>query len=216
MEKQYESDLTKREKWQQQWETIRKLKGKERLDYLWLYYKWVLAAVLFIVMAVYAVGVMITNSLDDTLLSIVVVDASAVSEEASAEMEEDILDIIGTGGKHDHVEVVLSATSAQTQDSVAKLRVSLSTAGEADLVVCGQEVYEEYGAQGAFADMKDVLGSEYDYYEEYMTDGQIDLTKCPGSFLDKYVEYSTAYLCVLTHSERMEEAAEVIQAVVSE
>ena len=32
MEKQqYESDLTRKEKWQKQWETIRKLKGGERL-----------------------------------------------------------------------------------------------------------------------------------------------------------------------------------------
>ena len=216
MEKKYESDLTKREKWQKQMETIRRLKGRERLEYLWQYYKIVPAFCLVIVLVVYTVAVMISNSLNDTLLSIVVVDSAKSSDEAAAELQDDILNIVGTGGKHDYVETVLSATSADTEGNIAKLRVSLSTAGEADVVVCGENVYEEYSAQGAFADMEELLGDSYGDYEEYMTDGQIDLTKCPDSFLSDYAEYSPAYLCVLVHSERTENAVELIKAIVNE
>lgn len=216
MEKKYESDLTSREKWQQQMETIRRLKGRERLEYLWQYYKIVPVFCLVIVLIVYTVAVMISNSLNDTLLSIVVVDSAKSSDEAAAELQDDILKIIGTGGKHDYVETVLSATSMDTEENIAKLRVSLSTAGEADVVVCGEDVYEEYSAQGAFADMEELLGDSYGDYEEYMTDGQIDLTKCPGSFLSDYAEYSPAYLCVLVHSERTENAVELIKAIVNE
>lgn len=214
MEKQqYESDLTRKEKWRKQWETIRRLKGKDRLEYLWQYYKAVLVAVIAIVLVIYTVAVMVGNGMRDTLLSIVVVDSEASSDEAASELEQDILDLIGTGGKHDHVETVLTATSLDNEESIMKLRVSLSTAGEADVVICGKEVYEEYAAQGAFADMKEVLGDAYSSCADYMTDGQLDLTKCPGNFLDDYVGYSPAYLCVLSHSEHMEYAAKLIEGV---
>ena len=96
-----------------------------------------------------------------------------------------------------------------------KLRVALSTAGEADVAVCSEEVYEEYAAQGAFADLEGVLGDAYDSCAACMTDGQIDLTKCPDSFLDQYVGYSPAYLCVLSHSENTETAARLIEGIVS-
>lgn len=216
MEKKYESDLTRREKWQKQMGTIRKLKGKERLEYLWQYYKIIPAFCLVIVLVVYTVVVMISNSMNDTLLSVVVVDSAKTSDEAAAELQDEILKIIGTGEKHDYVETVLSATSLDTEENIAKLRVSLSTAGEADVVVCGEDVYKEYSAQGAFADMEELLGDSYEDYEEYMTDGQIDLTKCPDSFLSSYADYSPAYLCVLVHSERTENAVELIKEVIKE
>ena len=207
--------MTSREKWQKQWRTIRRLKGKDRLEYLWQYYKAVLVAVIAVVLVVYTVAVMIRGAMQDTLLSIVVVDSEITSDEAAAELEQGILDIIGTGGKHDHVETVLTATSVENDENIMKLRVSLSTAGEADVVVCGESVYEEYASQGAFADMEEVLGDEYDSCAGYMTDGQVDLTKCPESFLNRYAGYSPAYLCVLSHSEHTENAAELIKAVVS-
>ena len=84
MEKKYESDLTRREKWQKQMGTIRKLKGKERLEYLWQYYKIIPAFCLVIVLVVYTVAVMISNSMNDTLLSVVVVDSAKTSDEAAA------------------------------------------------------------------------------------------------------------------------------------
>ena len=162
--------MTSREKWQKQWRTIRRLKGKDRLEYLWQYYKAVLVALVAVVLVIYTAAVMIGNAMQDTLLSIVIVDSEITSDEAAAELEQGILDIIGTGGKHDHVETVLTATSVENDENIMKLRVSLSTAGEADVVVCGESVYEEYASQGAFADMEEVLGDEYDSCAGYMTD----------------------------------------------
>ena len=144
MEKQqYESDLTRKEKWQKQWETIRKLKGGERLEYLWQYYKSVLIILAAVILVIYTAVLMISNAMRDTLLTVVIVDSELSSDEAAEELEEGILGIIGTGGKHDYVETVLTATSSDTGESVMKLRVALSTAGEADVAVCSEEVYEE-------------------------------------------------------------------------
>lgn len=213
MTEKHESDLSRREKWEIRAETIRRLKGKDRLEYLWQYYKAVPAALFAVILVACACAVMIRNSLDETLLSIVVVDAAMTGDDAAEELEKDILQIIGTGGKYDHVETVLTATSGGTEEDIAKLRVSLSTVGEADVVVCGEDVYEEYSAQGAFADPEEILGGDIDEYEEYMTDGQIDLAKCPETFLTECAGYSPAYLCVMEYSDRKDNAKELIRAL---
>ena len=76
MEKQqYESDLTRKEKWQKQWETIRRLKGGERLEYLWQYYKSVLIIFAAVILVIYTAAVMVSNAMRDTLLTVVIVDS---------------------------------------------------------------------------------------------------------------------------------------------
>lgn len=214
MEKRYESDLSGREKLEQQWKTICSLKGKKKLEYLWNYYKVVLVILLAVILVVYTISVMVRNGKDNTVLSIVIVDSEKSSDEAAKQLEKQLLELLGAEGKYDCVEIVLSANSVQTEDNIAKLRVSLSVVGEADLVICNQEVYEEYARQGAFLDETTLLGTEAEKAQAYMTEGQIDLSKCPENFLNEYVAYSPAYLCVLGHSERTEAAAAVLKEMI--
>lgn len=213
LEKRYESDLSRREKYRQQWETIRGLKGRERLEYLWSYYKAVLVVLLALILVIYTVSVMIRGSREHTVLSVVVVDAVQTDDDAAETLAEGLLDMLQTGGEADQVEIVLSVNSLTDEDNIAKLRVALSTVGEADLVVCGASVCEEYAAMGAFADIRELLGDSAEQAERYMTDGQIDLTKCPDSILQDYVTYEPAYLCVLSHSDRMETAADALRVL---
>lgn len=213
MEHKYESDLSRREKLQQQWQDICRLKGKKRLEYLWNYYKFVLVIVLAAVLVVHTIGVMLRGARENTVLSIVVVDASQNGAEAAQKLEEALLAALRAEGTYDHVETVLSADSLQTDESIAKLRVSLSMVGEADLVVCGEDVYREYAAQGAFAEITPLLGDEVKAAQACMADGQIELGKCQENILSEYVEYSPAYICILEHSGRKEAAAEVIRKI---
>lgn len=214
MGEKYESDLSRQEKLEQQWKTIRSLKGKKKLEYLWSYYKVIPVILLAVILVVYTAGVMIRNGKENTVLSIVIVDAEKNDDEAAEELEKQFLHILGADGRYDHVETVLSASSAQTEENIAKLRVSLSVVGEADLVVCSKEVYEEYAGQGAFADETVLLGADAEKAQAYMTDGQIDLSKCPENFLSESVSYSPAYLCVLGHTERSEAAEAVLKALI--
>ena len=214
MGEKYESDLSRQEKLEQQWKTIRSLKGKKKLEYLWSYYKVIPVIFLAAILVVYTAGVMIRNGKENTVLSIVIVDAEKNDDEAAEELEKQFLHILGADGMYDHVETVLSASSVQTEENIAKLRVSLSVVGEADLVVCSKEVYEEYAGQGAFADETVLLGADAEKAQAYMTDGQIDLSKCPENFLSESVSYSPAYLCVLGHTERSEAAEAVLKALI--
>lgn len=197
MDGKYESDLSRREKLNQQWNTVRNLKGRKRLEYLWNYYKFILVIIVAVILFVYVICVMVQGSKGNTVLSVVIVDAVQTDEKAAETLENQILEVLGTEGEYDRVEIVLSATSGQTDDEIAKLRVALSVVAEADIVICNEDVYEEYKAQGAFADTEKLSGNQ----------GGAD------SFLNEYVEYSPAYLCVLSHSERTEAAAKLIEDV---
>ncbi len=68
MEKKYESDLSRQEKLEQQWKTIRSLKGKKKLEYLWSYYKVILVILLAVILVVYTAGVMIRNGKENVEL----------------------------------------------------------------------------------------------------------------------------------------------------
>ena len=81
-------------------------------------------------LSIYTVVVMISNAMQDTLLSIVVVDSEITSDEAASELEKGILDIIGTGGKHWTMwRPFLQRHPFENDENIMKLRVSLSTAG---------------------------------------------------------------------------------------
>lgn len=198
MDGKYESDLSGREKLKWQWDTVRNLKGKKRLEYLRNYYKFLLVIVAAVILIVYVICVMVQGSRENTVLSVVIVDAAQTDENAAETLEKQILEVLGAEGKYDQAEIVLSATSGRTDEEIAKLRVALSVVAEADIVLCNEEVYEEYKAQGAFADTEKLLGNQ----------------SGAGSFLNEYIEYSPAYLCVLSHSERTEAVTKLIEDVI--
>lgn len=211
MEKRYESDLSRREKRRLQWETFCSLQGGKKLEYLWSYYKFVLVIFLGVILVLYTGSVMIKNSMEHTVLSVVLVDSAKTDEKAAKALEKWLLKELGFEGKHDHIEVVLSVTSSGTEENTAKRRVALSTVGGADLVICNESVYEEYARQNAFADMKETAGAEYELYQEYLEEGKLELENCGTSILSDYIEYSPAYVCVLEHSQNKENAWAVIK-----
>lgn len=195
MNRQYESDLGRREKCLLRWKTICDLKGRKRLEYLWTYYKWLAGLLAAVVLLVYTGETIFRNSIKDTVLSVVIVDAARTDEQAAAELEKKLLELLECKGKHDHIELVLSATSREDEYNLAKLRVALSSAGGADVVVCGSGVYEEYALQDAFTDAE-LLPED--------------------SILAGYIGYSPAYLCILRHSERTEDAGRMLKTIVNQ
>ncbi len=187
------------EKWRAEFEKICGLRGRKRLEYLWDYYKWALVCLAAVVFAVHTVCVMITNSVKNTVLSVVIVDAERTDDDAAEELEEGILEMLGCEGRYDHVETVLSATSMKTEENVAKLRVALSTVGGADLVICGEEVYEEYAAQRAFVETRRLP----------------EAAGISASVIGEYVGYAPVYLCIPEFAERRENARIVIKGIVN-
>lgn len=199
------------EKQRFQWETIRTLHGKKRLEHLWTYYKFVLVLLLAAVLVLCTAGVMIRNSLNHTVLSVVIVDAARTDGAAARELEEELLDLLGFHGKHDHIEVVLSATSKNTEENIAKLRVALSSVSGADVVICGEDVYEEYSRQDAFAEIEVPSEDGHAAGGDHAAVKKLDLAEHRNSVFSEYIGYSPACLSVMEHSARKENAWALIR-----
>ena len=75
MEKKHESDLTPAERRKERLETIRRLKGKARLEYIWEYYRFLLVFVIAAVLVISTVVTMIRGAQQNIVLSIAIVDA---------------------------------------------------------------------------------------------------------------------------------------------
>lgn len=199
----YESDLSPKERRQKEWQTIKNLKGKKRLEYLWAYYKFVLVILIIAILAGYMVYTMVSNMNRNKILSVAVVDSILQDQETIDQMETDLLEYIGAKGKHDEVQIDASISSAEDQANTTKLTLSILPTGENDIVICGQEVYDRFKEQGAFTPIEEILGGSYSEYEEFMTNGEIDLSKCEE--WNDIITYSPAYVCVLADSGHPDE-----------
>ncbi len=204
MEKRYESDLTPKERRQREYEKIKNLGFKQRIEYFITYYKIVPVMILVAILIIYLVGTMIHNANLVTLLNIALVDASYEPTKTTEELEQTLLEYIGTGDKHERVMVDATASSSEDYTAVMKMTVVMA-ASETDILVCNKAVRERYQSQEAFLDWKEVLGEEYASYEKYMTDGCLDLSKSEKWKEGGWTIYEPSYACVLASTENLDQ-----------
>lgn len=200
MEKKHESDLTPAERRKERLETIRRLKGKARLEYIWEYYRFLLVFVIAAVLVISTAATMIRNSRENIVLSIAVVDADKQTGQTNEALAEQIQKALKLP-ENQQVQVDTAASSVDSQENEAKLTMVMSPVSENDIVICGQEVYDKYKETGVFKEPDEVLGEDAGNYETYMTNGQLDLSKCPAMESLQCVSYSPAYILVLDHSQ---------------
>lgn len=214
MEKRYESDMTRKEKRQNELKKLKSMTFKQKVGYIWTYYKGVFAGII-IACVIISIGVqMFQNSQLKSLLSIAVVDSNYNHDEQVEALQNDFLAYAGTGDKHEVVDVDTSLLSGDDYNSVVKMTVVMG-AGTADLMFCGDETYEKYNEQEAFISWKEVLGDDYSKYEDYMTDdGRLDLEKCPNWEKYNMVYYSPVYAVVMSSSKNLENCIKFLEMMV--
>ena len=211
MEKRYESDMTRKEKRQNELKKLKSMTFKQKVGYIWTYYKGVFAGII-IACVIISIGVqMFQNSQLKSLLSIAVVDSNYNHDEQVEALQNDFLAYAGTGDKHEVVDVDTSLLSGDDYNTVVKMTVVMG-AGTADMMFCGEETYKKYKQQEAFLSWKEILGDDYSKYEEYMTDdGRLDLEKCPNWEKYNMVYYSPVYAVVMSSSKNLENCICLIQ-----
>ena len=213
MEKKHESDLTPAERRKERLETIRRLRGKARLEYIWEYYRSLLVFVIAAVLVISTAVTMIRNSRENIVLSIAVVDADKQTGQTNEELAEQIQKALKLP-ENQQVQVDTAASSVDSQENEAKLTMVMSPVSENDIVICGQEVYDKYKETGVFKEPDDVLGEDAGKYETYMTNGQLDLRKCYNQELLDCADYIPAYILVLDHSQNENEVRNFIDYII--
>ena len=98
------------------------------------------------------------------------------SGEGQEALKNDLLELLGTGDENE-VIAIDTALSSDGASASAMKRTTVIGAGTLDVMICGEELYDSYDAQGAFTDWKEILGEEYEKYESCFTDGKLDLSR---------------------------------------
>ena len=200
MEKKYESDLTPAEKRKERLKTIKRLKGKARLEYIWEYYRFLLVFVIAAVLVISTAVTMIRNSQQNIVLSIAVVDADKQIDQTNEELAEQIHTALKLP-ENEQVKVHTAVSSVESQENEAKLTMVMSPVSENDIVICGQDVYDKFKDTGVFQEISSVLKGNIEKYQNILTNGQLDLAKCPNQELAECVTDTPAYVLVLNHSQ---------------
>ncbi len=209
-EKRYESDLTNKEKRQLEWKKLKTMTWGERIQYLWAYYKIWLAALIAVIFVVWIGVTSWQNSQMVVLLSVAVADTTLDSSEGAEKMEEDLIAYLGTGDSKETISLDTTVQSGDDYTAVIKKTVVMAT-GSTDVLICGEDMYNEYEEQGAFVSWEEVLGDDYASYESKLVDGKLDLSTSPKWKDYGMTEYEPVYAAVLASSENQANAAKMAE-----
>lgn len=212
-ERRYESDMTKKEKRQMRKEQLKSMKGKERLDYIWTYYKLEIAmAVFFVIIGVLAINWLLGFRYDQILYVGVVNSEQCNGEQMAADYKE----FIGNNNKFDEVDVDTSMEidpSGNTNDFYGEFRFSVyNSAPVLDVVIVDQEVFEVYDDSGLFMNLEDFFTEDAQEYQELITNNT-GLNLKGSKTLQSYGVDSTqpVYLMVSRQTENIEYVKDYIR-----
>lgn len=222
-------EQTLKEKVKKEWEKLRPMSFSKKLEYIWDYYKPLLAGAGAVILLVVVLVQMIHARQIVTELSVAFINGYD-SEGAVEKLHDGYVEYAGLGGEKQ--EVILDTGYQIKQDSIdemtmgsqAKVMASIA-AGSLDILILPQELFETYRQQGAFLDLATLLtAEEYAQWEEKFVLGEtdtdteqkaygIDVTnseKIAGIFQE-----SPIILAVTTKAENTKNAQKFVQYLLS-
>ena len=119
MASRYESDMTRKEKMQLEKEKLSKMNFKEKLAYIWEYYK---AVIFGIIAVIFIIGTIVNiheNAKYYDLVSIAVVDYAGLQDVSP--IEEDLKEALGTGDKYEKVSIDTSYSFGENLENADEI-----------------------------------------------------------------------------------------------
>lgn len=165
--KRYESDRTRQEKREMEKEKLHGMKFKEKIEYIWTYYKSWMAVALAILLVCVIIGQSIYNSRFESVCSIVVLNNLTLDQET---LQEDIRNLLQDEDKYHTVEVDCSMSLADRENadynSIMKI-TALFAAQDMDIMIAPAEWLEYFASQEAFLTA-----------EAYLTEEEMEVYGC--------------------------------------
>lgn len=193
MEHKYETDMSKKEKRQREWDKLESLSFWGKIEYIWMYYKaW------FLILAAAAVIVylgvsMYQGSKENVLLNIAIVGGNSQDTESIQSLEQEVKEWLGASGKHDTVRVQANIPGDGGSISSQTALTTLIGANAVDVLICPEDVYNEYAGQGGFRENTLILQNK-------------EITK------EKLgVDYDKVYISVMINAEHLDNAELVMK-----
>ena len=210
-EKQYESDLTAKEKRQIEWEKIKNMNWKERIEHIWLYYKVHMIILLAILCFIGLIVQSIENRKYETMLNVTIINSGIQDMDG---LEADFKAYLGDEEKyHEYVvdsNYYLTGNDSSDYNYVIKLTTMVG-AQEIDVFIATKEQFEKYDEMDAFVPMDELLTPEQiEYFGDDVSETCLHFTESEKLEEFGLLPGNDYYLCVFVYTEHLDYAKEFI------
>ena len=144
-------------------EKIKQMSGKDRIWYIYEYYKFHIVAVILAFTLLWVVGSSLYRQTFTTRLTFAIVNDRSGGESSMDEFENSLKEALGFG-KKDLIEInsglFINTDEPQASQyayaSMAKI-AALSAGGNLDIIIADPQTIQHYGSQNAFLNLEDFL-----------------------------------------------------------
>lgn len=204
--------MADKEKRKQELEKLKSLNFGEKIEYLWMYYKMWLVAAVCVAAGIYLAFSMYRGSQENVVLNVAIVGGS---NQDTDELVKDFKAYAGIDGKNDVVRVQANIPADGGSMTSKTALTTLIGANAVDVMICPEDIYQEYKAQDGFVSLGDLPS-----YESDMTiRNQKDIVVLENNeFLKNTVgvPYEKAYIGVLINAQHKENAKTFIKYLLTQ
>ena len=162
MDHRYESDLTKKEKRLLEKEKLKAMDWKGRLQYIWMYYKIWIFAVIGAVFLVFGIHSWIENARIQTVLSVAVADSTGDNYEAAENSLEKLLEVDEDPYQQVDITETFTTDAGGTQlDTYSQVAFVTKVQAQAfDVVIMPEALCNAFEKDGYFMDLDQLLDQD--------------------------------------------------------
>ncbi|MDD7738654.1 MAG: hypothetical protein SOT28_07560 [Fusicatenibacter sp.] len=209
----YESDRTFKEKKELEKQKLSQMKFREKLEYIWTYYKPLIFGVIGVIAAVFIILDLVENAKYYDILSIAVSNASMI--DSVTPVEEQLKEELGTGDEYETVSIDASYSFGYDMENIdynTLMKFNAVVAAKSlDVLICGEEIHDNFESQEFFMTLGEVLGEETcEKYGIDPADTKLEITNLPRYQEMELTYYEPVYLTVLINTENVEHVKDFI------
>ena len=210
-------------------EKLKKMSTKDKMWYIFEYYKFHMIAILLFLFVLWVIGSSIYRQTFTTRLTFAIINDYSGGNSSMDPLENGLKKALGCG-KKDLIEINSnlfintdeSQSAEYTYASMAKV-TALAVGGDLDIMIADAKTLEHYESQAAFADLKEFLPSDLVERAEkedlflYVDNGNgqsvpAAISLAPTDFADMTgAVINEPYLAVMTTSQHTEDTIQAIR-----
>ena len=185
----------------------------QKLEYFWMYYKWVIVCVIAAVFIGIATADWIRNAQDRTILGIMAANSYTPLETA----EEEIKEILGETDAHDRVDITGTISfdpEKGTLDYYSQMAFLANLANrDLDLIFLPEIGIESVKDALAPVSLEDLFGDEAEKYRDSYVDGFLRLPEGNEAARLFSLGYEPVWAVVVDGGNNTENAAEILKVL---
>ncbi|MDD2981073.1 MAG: hypothetical protein PHN80_14045 [Hespellia sp.] len=144
-------------KLQTEWQKLKGMSLGEKAEYIWMYYKSWFVGALAVIALIYLGITMYHGIQTNVLLNVAVVGGNSQNTTAFVGLENEIKEELQADGKYDKVRIQANIPEDGGSVSSQTALTTLIGADSVDILICPEEIYEEYHAQRGFENLETYL-----------------------------------------------------------